>query len=80
MKTVTLKTDDNFFEKLTVLAKELHLTKSELIRRAVSEYEKHIQRQRLKNRFKEASLKVRESNAKLTEEFETTLLDGLEDD
>lgn len=80
MKTVTLKTDDNFFEKLTVLAKELHLTKSELIRRAVSEYEQHIQRQRLKNRFKEASLKVRESNAKLTEEFETTLLDGLEDD
>jgi len=80
MKTVTLKTDDNFFEKLTVLAKELHLTKSELIRRAVSEYEKHIQRQRLKNRFKEASFKVRESNAKLTEEFETTLLDGLEDD
>ncbi|NPA30177.1 MAG: ribbon-helix-helix protein, CopG family [Epsilonproteobacteria bacterium] len=80
MKTVTLKTDENFFEKLTVLAKELHLTKSELIRRAVSEYEKHIQRQRLKNRFKEASLKVRESNTKLTEEFETTLLDGLEDD
>ena len=39
MKTITLKTDDNFFEKVTDLAKQLHLSKSELIRRAVAEYE-----------------------------------------
>ena len=39
MKTITLKTDDTFFEKVNDLAKHLHLSKSELIRRAVAEYE-----------------------------------------
>lgn len=34
MKTITLKTDDTFFEKVNDLAKHLHLSKSELIRRA----------------------------------------------
>ena len=80
MKTVTLKTDDRFFHKLTHLAEELEITKSELIRRAVREYEKHVRRERLKKRFLEASLKVREDNEKITKDFETTLLDGLEND
>ena len=44
MKTITLKTDDIFFEKVSTLAKELHLTKSELIRRSVAEYEEHIKK------------------------------------
>ena len=39
MKTITLKADDTFFEKVNDLAKKLHLTKSELIRRSVAEYE-----------------------------------------
>ena len=80
MKTVTLKTDDTFFDKLTELARELHLTKSEVIRRAVAEYEKKIERKRLKSRFKESSLKVRKANEEVIETFEDTLLDGLRDD
>ena len=78
MKTVTLKTDDSFFDKLTELAKELHLTKSELIRRSVTEYERHIRRKKLKERFKAASMRVRESNREVMELFEDTLNDGLE--
>ena len=46
MRTVTLKTDSIFFDKLTKLAKELHITKSEFIRRSVSEYEKYIYREK----------------------------------
>ena len=43
MKTITLKTDDTFFEHVSEFAKSLNLTKSELIRRAIAEYELHMQ-------------------------------------
>jgi len=46
MKTITLRTDDTFFEHVSEFAKSLNLTKSELIRRAISEYEIHMQRKR----------------------------------
>ncbi|HHD84368.1 MAG TPA: ribbon-helix-helix protein, CopG family [Campylobacteraceae bacterium] len=78
MKTVTLKTDDAFFERLSRLAKEQQLTKSELIRRAVAEYERMVFRQKLKEQFRNASMKVREESRKVTEEFEDTLGDGLD--
>ena len=78
MKTVTLKTDDAFFERLSRLAKEQQLTKSELIRRAVAEYERTVFRQKLKERFRDASMKVREESRKIAEEFEDTLGDGLD--
>ena len=42
MKTITLKTDDTFFEKVNDLAKQLHLTKSELIRRSITQFELQI--------------------------------------
>ena len=31
MKTITLKADEDFFKKVTLLAKTLHISKSELI-------------------------------------------------
>ncbi len=79
MKTITLKTDDTFFEKVNDLAKKLHLTKSELIRRSVAEYELHIKKREMKERMKEASLRVRESNKEINDLFEITLEDGLKD-
>ena len=80
MKTVTLKTDDTFFEKLSHLAAELHLSKSELIRRSVAEYERHIHRRRLKERFKAASTQVRSANENIIDDFDDTIIDGLEND
>jgi predicted transcriptional regulator len=80
MKTLTLKTDDRFFEKVTDLAKRLHLSKSELIRRAIADYEEHIRRKELAERMKEASYRVREVNRRINESFETTLADGLNND
>ena len=79
MKTITLKTDDTFFEKVTNLAKHLHLSKSELIRRAVAEYEEVMQRREMKEQMKQASLLVRSSGKKISAEFDDTLNDGLDD-
>ena len=78
MKTITLKTDDNFFEKVTDLAKHLHLSKSELIRRAVAEYEEVMQRREMKEYMKEASMRVRKSNTTINNEFNDSLADGLD--
>jgi len=79
MKTITLKTDDSFFEKVTDLAKHLHLSKSELIRRAISEYENIMQRKEIKEQLKQASMRVRHDNTQLNKEFDNALNDGLED-
>ena len=79
MKTITLKTDNTFFEKVNRLAKELHLTKSELIRRSISEYELIIKKRAMKERMQEASLRVREANKEVNDAFDATLEDGLKD-
>ena len=79
MKTITLKTDDSFFEKVTELAKHLHLSKSELIRKAIAEYEETMKRKEMKEQMKQASLRVREANRKITKAFEGAILDGLDD-
>jgi len=79
MKMITLKTDDTFFEKVSDLAKHLHLTKSELIRRAVAEYEEVMQRREMKEQIKEASMRLRNANSRVNNEFHETLFDGLND-
>ncbi len=79
MKTVTLKVDESFHARLDHLARSLHLSKSEVIRRSVSAYEAAIERKRLRQRFKEASLKVREANDEVMRDFDTAVADGLDD-
>ena len=78
MKTITLKTDDTFFEHITEFAKSLHLTKSELIRRSIKEYEKFIKKQALKEQIKTASYNVKVENEKILQDFEAVSSDGLE--
>ena len=77
MKTITLKTEDSFFEKVTSLAKELHLSKSELIRQSIAEFEKNIKNKRLKEKMMSASLKVREANKDVVNDFDEIIEDGL---
>ncbi|RKX89003.1 MAG: DNA-binding protein [Spirochaetes bacterium] len=78
MRTVTLKADSAFFDKLTRLSKELQITKSEFIRRSVSEYERHLYREKLKANIRNASEKVRKANTDTVKDFETAVNDGLE--
>ena len=80
MKTITLKADEDFFEKVTLLAKTLHISKSELIREAIREYERNLYKKNVKKRIQKASLKVRKSIESEIKELEATNLDGLSDD
>ena len=79
MKTITLKTEDSFFEKVTSLAKELHMSKSELIRQSIAEFEKNVKNKKLKEKMMHSSLKVREANKKIVNDFNATVEDGLID-
>ena len=78
MKTITLKTDNTFFEKVNALAKHLHLSKSELIRRSIAEYELVIKKKEMEEQMRKASRLVREANRNINAEFDSTLLDGIE--
>jgi predicted transcriptional regulator len=78
MRTITLKSDNLFFEKITKLAKELHITKSEFIRRSVSEYERFLYREKLKANIQSASLKVRGANMNIISDFDAVIGDGLD--
>jgi len=79
MKTITLKADNVFFDKVNALAKHLHLSKSELIRRSVAEYELIMKKREMEDQMRKASRLVREASRKINTEFDTAILDGIED-
>lgn len=78
MHTVTLKADDDFFDLLGTLSKELKTSKSELIRHAVMDYRKQLERQKLKDQVKKASLYVRENSQEIVDEFDALSGEGIE--
>jgi hypothetical protein len=77
MHTITLKSDDNFYNTLEEMVKSLNTTKSDLIRKAVVYYKDALEKERLKEQIKNASFKVREESLKISQEFDTTINDGL---
>ena len=77
MHTITLKSDDKFYNTLEEMVKSLHTTKSNLIRKAVVYYKDSLEKEKLKEQIKNASFKVREESLKISKEFDTTLNDGL---
>ena len=77
MHTITLKSDDNFFNMLNEMVKNLNITKSELIRRSVIHYQEILEKEKLKEQIKMASFKVRDESLKTSKEFDNTLEDGL---
>ncbi len=77
MHTITLKSDDTFYETLNDMVKALKITKSELIRRSVTHYREALKQEQLKEQIKRASLKVREHSLSLVQEWDDTLNDGL---
>jgi len=77
MHTITLKSDDTFYNILEEMVKSLHTTKSDLIRKAVVYYKDSLEKEKLKEQIKNASFKVREESLKVAQEFDTTLNDGL---
>ena len=77
MHTITLKSDDTFYDTLEDMVKTLQTTKSDLIRKAVIYYKDALEKEKLKEQIKNTSFKVREESLKISQEFEDTLNDGL---
>jgi len=78
--TVTLKTDDKLYGQITLMADELHLSKSELIRRALITYAERLHQKKIQQQLQEASLNVRNANELIIEELDSLVSDGLTDD
>lgn len=79
MKTITLKADPEFDAELTRLAKRLRTSKSAVIREAVGEYKAKLDREAMRKRLREVSLKVRDQTLEELELWDVTIADGLDD-
>ncbi len=77
MKTITLKADHEFDSLLNQLALRLHKTRSSIIRDAVRNYLQHIDREALKQKMREASLKTRTQAIQASADFIEGNDDGL---
>ena len=77
MKTITLKADETFDALLTGLARNLNTTKSSVMRAAVMNYKKHLERVTLARQVHAASLKVREEALQYAAELDAADADGL---
>lgn len=76
-RTITLKADEDFDELLSRLAERLDTTRSAVIREAVREYQKTLDREALRRRIREASLKTRHQAAAIADELDVASADGL---
>ncbi len=79
MHTLTIQTDDTFYDLLEDLEKKQGKRKDQLIVEAVMKYDQHLQQKLLQDQIKKASIAVRQSSKRSNEEFEKTLQDGLND-
>jgi len=77
MKTITVKADDRFDSTLTKLAKSLKTTKSAVIRVAVLNYERQLEREALGQRIRDASLKTRIQAKQAASDFDAANADGI---
>ncbi|HIE74051.1 MAG TPA: ribbon-helix-helix protein, CopG family [Flavobacteriales bacterium] len=83
MKTITLKTQDDFFDQINEMAQQQHLSKSALIRKAIKAYQKQIKDKETIKKIQASSLETRGMDKALLKDFEAlddeNLLDSWED-
>lgn len=77
MKTITLKADHEFDAILNQLTSRLRTTRSDVIRNAVRNYLKHLDKEVLREKIRSASLKTREQAIQTSVEFEAADSDGI---
>jgi len=75
--TVTLKTDDGFYNLLTETAKNLGTSKSALIREAVLKFHEDLEQRRLQKQIEAAVAKTKEADQEENLIWEGTLTDGV---
>ena len=79
MKTITVKADNEFDALLNQLTSRLHTTRSNVIRNAVKNYLKHLDKEELRQKIQAASLKTREQAIQASADFKAANNDGLGD-
>jgi predicted transcriptional regulator len=77
MKTITVKADQEFDALLTRLARRMKTTRSGVIRDAVRSYHRQLEREALRRRLREVSLKTRNQSTQAAEDFDAANADGL---
>lgn len=77
MKTITVKADREFDALLTHLARRLKTTRSAVIRDAVRNYQRYLEREALRQKLRAASLKTRAHAAQAGKDFDAANADGL---
>lgn len=80
MKTITVKADHEFDALLNQLTSRLHTTRSNVIRNAVKNYLKQLDKEALCQKIKSASLKTREQAIQASVDLEAANNDGLSND
>ncbi len=76
MKTITVKTEDKFFNYLDSLSKKLGKPKSQIIKEAVLEYGKKIEREEIHKKMEKLSKKLSKEEEYLNEVKEFEALSG----
>jgi len=77
MKTISLKADDDFDSLLKTLANQEHTSKSAVIREAVVRYGDWLERERLRKKLLDASLKTRGQHEDLMRDMSSADSDGI---
>ncbi len=77
MKTITVKADPEFDALLTRLARRMNTTRSGVIRDAVRNYLRQVERDALRQRVRDASIKTRGQAVQAAEDFGAADADGL---
>jgi predicted transcriptional regulator len=77
MKTIKLKTDEEFDALLSGLSERLGITRSAVIRKAVGHFERTVAREEWAERIREASLKTRDESFRTSMDFDAANADGL---
>ena len=70
MKTITLKTQDSFFDQINQMALNEHLSKSALIRKAIIDYHQKLERQKIIKEMQASSFETRYLDVELKRDFE----------
>ncbi len=79
MKTITVKADNEFDALLSQLATRLQTTRSHVIRSAVKNYLKQLDKEALRQQIQSASLKTREQAVQASADLGAADNDGLND-
>ncbi|BCG64697.1 MAG: hypothetical protein methR_P2488 [Methyloprofundus sp.] len=79
MHTVTLKADNQLYQQISQMAEELHVSKSELIRKALAAYQENLSKNKIQHALQSASLQVRDANTVINKELDEFIFDGLSD-